>query len=258
MTNKAARVLVALNVPRSAPAVITFTQNVVQSLQANVHIPNPQPPAATIEAALTELQVAEADASARARGAVATRNAKRTVVVGLLQELETNVQKAADANPDQAPARRGGSCRRGSHVLLPTIQAPMTTQPPRGSVLIVEDDELLARSLTRVLKRAGWDVAWVVDARTALDMAGERAFDVIVSDVHMPGVSGIDLLRELRSARGDVPVILLTGAPTRDGASAAIEANAKYIAKPVPTEVLLRAIERAARLRRVARTNGDG
>jgi hypothetical protein len=104
MTNKVARVLAALSVPKSAPALITYTKNVVQSLTGNAQVPNPQPSVATIETALTDLEVAEANALARVRGAVATRNEKRTNVLELLQELKASVQKAADASPDQSTA----------------------------------------------------------------------------------------------------------------------------------------------------------
>jgi hypothetical protein len=104
MTNKVARVLAALSVPKSVPALITYTTNVVQSLTGNANIPNPQPPIATIETAVTDLGVAEANATARVRGAVATRNEKHAGLLALLRELRATVQQAADANPDQATA----------------------------------------------------------------------------------------------------------------------------------------------------------
>ncbi|HEY6463328.1 MAG TPA: fibronectin type III domain-containing protein [Polyangiaceae bacterium] len=102
-TTKAAhRVLVALTLPLRVALLITYTLNVLQKMTGNPAFPTPVPPLAAISAALTDLQTAEAAALNRGKGAAAARNAKRAVLVALLQQLRTYVQNVADASPEQA------------------------------------------------------------------------------------------------------------------------------------------------------------
>ena len=76
----------------------------------------------------------------------------------------------------------------------------------------------VAQALVRVLGAAGFDVEIAVDGRQAVEAVKGRAFDVIVSDIHMPGMSGVALLRAVRAQDLDVPVILMTGEPSLETA----------------------------------------
>jgi EAL domain-containing protein (putative c-di-GMP-specific phosphodiesterase class I) len=134
---------------------------------------------------------------------------------------------------------------------------------PRASVsgkavLVVDDDPAVARSLRRVLEASGYEVAVAGSGRAAVEEITRCAFDVVVSDIQMPGMTGVDLLRAIRTSDLDVPVILMTGAPSVETAIEALNLGAlKYLPKPTSSEVLLESVERAARLHRIARMKRD-
>jgi EAL domain-containing protein (putative c-di-GMP-specific phosphodiesterase class I) len=143
-------------------------------------------------------------------------------------------------------------------------QAESTTPPhheqrsvKKADVLLVDDDKLVLRALERSLRAGGYTVYAVDDSQTAIREAMSNAYDVIVSDINMPGLSGIELVDVLRSYGSEIPVILVTGNPTIDTAQYAVELGVlQYITKPVTRDVLTRAVQRGmleARKRRKAR-----
>jgi EAL domain-containing protein (putative c-di-GMP-specific phosphodiesterase class I) len=126
------------------------------------------------------------------------------------------------------------------------------------AVLLVEDDEALARALQRVLAAARYEVFVVHDGPAALAAVEERPFDVIVSDITLPGMSGVDLLRGVRATDLDVPVVLITGNPSLETAMEAISLGAlQYLKKPVPNDVLLATVKQASSLHRMAQLKRD-
>jgi EAL domain-containing protein (putative c-di-GMP-specific phosphodiesterase class I)/ActR/RegA family two-component response regulator len=123
-------------------------------------------------------------------------------------------------------------------------------------VLLVDDNPDLVRITERVLKRAGMVVECAWDGITAADLVRRTEFDVVVSDVAMPGLDGLALLRAVRERDLDVPVILVTGAPDVQAASHAIEYGAfRYLTKPIELSVLARLAEEAAGICRISRLN---
>ncbi|WP_169928616.1 EAL domain-containing response regulator [Labilithrix luteola] len=119
------------------------------------------------------------------------------------------------------------------------------------TVLLVEDDELVARTLARTIRERGYDVVHVSDGRSAIESVTTRRFDVVFSDLNLPGASGVDILNVARAYDPDVPLVLMTGAPTT---STAIEACSlgvlEYLVKPTPTAELIRVLERAVATRK--------
>lgn len=101
-TNSVRRPLVSLGLPTKVGLLISYALNVVQKMTGNPAFPTPSPSLAAISAAVSDLQIAEAAALNRAKGAAAARNAKRAVLVALLQQLRGYVQDVADASPEQA------------------------------------------------------------------------------------------------------------------------------------------------------------
>ena len=94
-------------------------------------------------------------------------------------------------------------------------------------MLLADDDPALRRMLTRLLKRGGFDVVDVDSGRDAFAELSKRRFDVILSDIHMPGGDGLELLRSVRRLDLDVPVILMSGKPdVQTGAATALEFGA--------------------------------
>jgi hypothetical protein len=95
---------VTLKLPLSVSALVTYSQNIVKRMTANPAFPNPTPSLAAITQAVDDLQAAEAAALARTKGAVATRNDKRTALVLLLKQLRGHIQTVADASTDNGAA----------------------------------------------------------------------------------------------------------------------------------------------------------
>ncbi len=122
-------------------------------------------------------------------------------------------------------------------------------------VLIVDDEEAVRRASARVLGAEGFEVVQAVDGREALGQLERGQFDVVVSDVMMPNMSGLELLRTIRQRDLELPVILLTGMPNLDAALEAGRYGAlHYLTKPVDNARLVQAVSRAERLRRLAVT----
>ncbi len=130
--------------------------------------------------------------------------------------------------------------------------------PERDPVLIVDDDPNVARSLRRVLESNGFRVVVAGDGQAAIDLLVKGRFEVILTDIQMPHITGVDLLTIVRAYDLDVPVLLMTGEPTLETAIEAVSLGAlQYLAKPIAVDVLLRAVERASRLHRLARVKRD-
>jgi EAL domain-containing protein (putative c-di-GMP-specific phosphodiesterase class I) len=128
----------------------------------------------------------------------------------------------------------------------------------RGRVLFVDDDEQVARAYERILIKAGYAVVVSNDPREAVSRFRQGGFDVVVSDVRMPGMSGLDLLRAIRERDLDVPVIIMTGSPEVQSATEAIEHGAfRYLTKPVDFGQLLNLVARAVRLHEMARVRRE-
>ena len=121
-------------------------------------------------------------------------------------------------------------------------------------VLVVDDDALLREVLVEILNEAGLAVETASTGADAVAMLAHAAPDVILSDVAMPGMDGIELLKRVRERDLDVPVVLMTGGPTLASAVKAIEYGAfRYLSKPMEGGEVVSVVQRAARMHRLAR-----
>src|SRR5688572_30204376 len=89
----------------------------------------------------------------------------------------------------------------------------LTSGERRGTVLVADDDADVRHILARVIGAHGYEVHVVSNGDEAVRAFEERAFDLVLSDIDMPGRNGIELLRAIRERDLDVPVVLITGAP---------------------------------------------
>jgi len=125
-------------------------------------------------------------------------------------------------------------------------------------LLLVDDDPAVSRAYGEVLARKGVTVETATNGRVAAERVKTESFDVIVSDIAMPEMNGIDFLRAVRSHDVDVPVILMTGEPGLDSAVRAVEFGAfRYLAKPIPVAELAETVLRAARMHKLARVKRE-
>ena len=117
----------------------------------------------------------------------------------------------------------------------------------RGRVLLVDDAPALLRGYARQLRQSGWTVDEAGEGREALARLGGSKFDVIVTDIDMPALSGVELLRVLRARNDRTPVVLMTGGPSVGTAIAAVELGAfRYLLKPIESDRLEEVVRLAA------------
>src|ERR1700722_6595460 len=101
-------------------------------------------------------------------------------------------------------------------------------------VLLVDDEPSLLVATARHLRAAGFTVTECADGAEAAALIGKETFDVVLSDIDMPGLSGVEMLKVLRERQIDIPVVLMTGNPKLETAMKAVEHGAfKYLTKPV-------------------------
>lgn len=123
-----------------------------------------------------------------------------------------------------------------------------------GNILLVEDDEAVRQVYRRLLERDGFNVLLASNGLEALDVFEHAKVDLVLSDIGMPDMNGVELLKALRLEDLDVPVILMTGNPQIDSATDAVALGAlRYLTKPVDGHELARVAIKAIRLHRLAR-----
>jgi EAL domain-containing protein (putative c-di-GMP-specific phosphodiesterase class I) len=131
--------------------------------------------------------------------------------------------------------------------LLPTPGRP-------GTIVLVDDEPEALRAFQRTLRGAGYQVEAFGDAREAVKRVSVGGVHVVVSDISMPEMTGVELLRTIREHDADLPVVLVTGLPAIESATDAVEYGAfKYIVKPFQPDELRATVERARKLYRLAR-----
>ena len=126
----------------------------------------------------------------------------------------------------------------------------------RSRLLVVDDDADSCEVVAEALRAEGYSVATAWGGRAALTLAAEQVFDVVVSDIRMPDLDGLELLRGLREATPDVSVILMTAFGTVEAALEAIKAGAyDYVSKPLNLDELLLTVRRVIEQRRLVHEN---
>lgn len=125
-----------------------------------------------------------------------------------------------------------------------------------NTVLVVDDKDMLRDSVGATLQRAGFQVVSAPDAISALELIAKRRPDAVVTDLKMPGMTGIELLQKAREIDDQLPVVLMTAFGTVDTAVQAIKLGAfDYITKPFEGDELIIAVKRAIEHSRVLKEN---
>src|SRR5206468_4952157 len=117
-----------------------------------------------------------------------------------------------------------------------TTQAPARPPAPAGGrprVLVVDDEATIRDLLSKTLALAEYDVDLAPDGRTALERLRIIPYDLLITDLKMPGVDGLAVIREARRLKADIPVIIITGFSTEASAIEAVNLGVSgYLTKP--------------------------
>jgi EAL domain-containing protein (putative c-di-GMP-specific phosphodiesterase class I)/CheY-like chemotaxis protein len=123
-----------------------------------------------------------------------------------------------------------------------------------STILLVDDDPVILAVLQRALTALRVQVTLANTGAEALARLDKSSFDLVVSDIQMPGMNGLKLLRAVREYDLDLPVVLMTGAPDIRGAAAAVEYGAfQYLIKPVEIDRLRAVVDKGINAGRIAR-----
>ncbi|MGZ7041107.1 MAG: sigma-54-dependent transcriptional regulator [Thermoanaerobaculia bacterium] len=123
-------------------------------------------------------------------------------------------------------------------------------------VLIVDDEEVLRDVLDAVLRREGFDVLMAASGEQCLSILDTEEVDLVILDMMLPGISGIDTLRSLRISNPNLPVIVITAFSSIDGAIEAMKHGAfHYIPKPFKNDEVILTVNKALEQRRLSREN---
>src|ERR1044072_4105661 len=128
--------------------------------------------------------------------------------------------------------------------------------PPKAHILVVDDEANTLASLSREFRLAGHEASVCHNAAKALELAKSQNFDLIFSDVVMPGKDGLALLEEMRSQGTTTPVVMMSGQAHIEMAVRATKLGAlDFLEKPVSTDKLLLTVDNVLKLQRLESEN---
>jgi DNA-binding NtrC family response regulator len=126
----------------------------------------------------------------------------------------------------------------------------------KPQILLIDDEAIALSNLSHVLEREGYTVTACKDGESGLAAMQSTRFDLVLTDLRMPGIDGMDVLRHIRETTPEVPVIMITGHATLDSAVEAMKAGAHhYIAKPFRLDEAREVVRSALELGRIKREN---
>jgi DNA-binding NtrC family response regulator len=125
-----------------------------------------------------------------------------------------------------------------------------------STVLVVDDKDLLRDSVGATLRRAGYTVITAGDAASALEAIARRRPDAVVTDLKMPGMSGLELIEQARALDDEIPIVMMTAFGAVESAVSAMKLGAfDYLTKPFEGDELVVAVKRAIEHARLVREN---
>ncbi len=125
-----------------------------------------------------------------------------------------------------------------------------------GKILVVDDEEIIRITLSGFLMKDNHDVQVAEDADQAIELFAKTDFDVVVSDIILPRMTGVDLLKAIRKISPHVQVIMMTGMPTIETASESLRAGAfDYLYKPIRKDAILKTVRNALKVKLLEEQN---
>ena len=121
-----------------------------------------------------------------------------------------------------------------------------------GKILVVDDELVICKSIEKIMAKEEHSVEYVLNAQDAIELLAKKEFDVVVTDLKMPLVSGMDLVKVMQERWPDIPVVMITGYATVSTAVQALQLGAfDYIPKPFTPDEMRSVASRAMERRRL-------
>ena len=121
-----------------------------------------------------------------------------------------------------------------------------------GKILVVDDEPVVVKSCERILKPEGYAVDSAADGKEAIRKLGQDSYDLVISDIKMPDMDGIELLRWIRSSKIETEVVLITGYPSQESIKEALSLRIlDYLPKPFSPALLLEVTQKAMEFKKI-------
>jgi DNA-binding response OmpR family regulator len=125
------------------------------------------------------------------------------------------------------------------------MDSPADTDTLNAHILVVDDEGAIRYSISKTLQRVGYQVSAAASGEEALELMNEQTFDVVLTDIRMPGLSGVELLARIKDRAPDAIVILMTGYASLSTAVEALRLGAHdYLIKPSSSQDLRQSVQR--------------
>ena len=116
----------------------------------------------------------------------------------------------------------------------------------KNKALVIDDEQIVLDSVNKILKDENYEVDVSLSGREGLDQAIKKEYDIVFTDIRMPDIGGMRVLRDVKRAKPSLPVVIITGYASVKSAVQAIKLGAAdYIEKPFTPDQLLRAVDAA-------------
>ena len=116
----------------------------------------------------------------------------------------------------------------------------------KKKALVIDDEQIVLDSVSQILTDEGYEVDVSLSGREGLDWAIERPYDIVLTDIRMPDIGGMRVLRDIKRIKPSLPVVIITGYATVKSATQAMKLGAAdYIEKPFEPEELIESVARA-------------
>jgi NADH:ubiquinone oxidoreductase subunit E len=121
----------------------------------------------------------------------------------------------------------------------------------KGNVLVVDDEQIVLKSCERILAPEGYDVSTSTSARQALTMLQGKEYDLVITDIKMPEMDGLEFIRQVRAKVPDMSIVLITGYPSQESIKEALALRIiDYLPKPFSPALLTEVANKAVEFRR--------
>lgn len=121
-----------------------------------------------------------------------------------------------------------------------------------GNILVVDDEKIVLKSCEKVLAPEGYKVSTVASAIEALDLLDKNTFDLVITDIKMPGMDGIEFIRQARKKNSDINIIVITGYPSQESIREALSLRiVDYLPKPFSPTILIDVVTRAMEMKKI-------
>ncbi len=129
---------------------------------------------------------------------------------------------------------------------------------PHGRILVIDDEDSIREYLSMMLEREGYEVVAASDGKKAVKLSKRESFDAVITDIQLPGMTGIEILGSFKESDPTVPIIIVTGHASQESAIEALNLGAfYYLLKPVSNEELKQVVRNALEVKQLRAEKND-